>query len=59
AGYPDKSALPSSYKRPSASPLAEAKVVSNSVAKPNETPKAPESAAPEVPVAPPAAGIRF
>lgn len=59
AGYPDKSALPSNYKRPSASPLAEAKVVSNSAAKPDETPKAPGSAAREVPVAPPTAGIRF
>lgn len=59
AGYPEKSALPSSYKRPGAAPLAEAKAVSTTAAKPKDAAKTPEAAAPETSVAPPTSGIRF
>jgi glutaredoxin len=60
AGYPEKSALPSNYKRPSPAPLAEAKAVvpaSTTQAKPTSAPAQPEAT--ETPVAPPTAGIRF
>ena len=59
AGYPEKSTLPSNYRRPSPSPLAQAKAAGNSANKPKEAAKAPEAAAPETPVTPPTSGIRF
>lgn len=59
AGYPDKSALPSSYKRPAPVALAEAKaVVPASAARPQAA-SAPAIQEPETPVAPPTSGIRF
>lgn len=61
AGYPKQSALPSSYRRPTASPLVAVRseaATTPSAAAPVEAPAAPA----EVPVTPPAqnpAGIRF
>lgn len=60
AGYPKQSALPSSYRRPAASPLVAVRIESAASA-PAATPSSAPAPA-EVPVAPPAqnpAGIRF
>ena len=58
AGYPEKSALPSSYQRPAASPLAQAKVAAPTAsAKTKDAIEAPETPA-SIPVAP-SSGIRF
>ena len=61
AGYPEKSALPANYPRPTATPLAEAKsaaAAAKAVAKTGDEPAEPA----DIPVAPPVnnpAGIRF
>jgi glutaredoxin len=58
AGYPEKSALPSSYQRPSPTPLAEAKAAAPAAsAKAKEAASAPDAPA-AIPVAP-SSGIRF
>lgn len=61
AGYPKQSTLPSSYRRPAASPLVDVKP--EAAATPSAAPRAAAPAAPaEVPVTPPVqnpAGIRF
>jgi glutaredoxin len=63
AGYPKKSSLPSTYRRPAAAPMVEATTVAAPAAQNRRPAETAQPAAPaEVPVAPPVtnpSGIRF
>jgi glutaredoxin len=61
AGYPERSVLPSNYKHPSPTPLAEAKVLvpASSTTQAKEASAPAQAERPETPVKPLTSGIRF